>query len=98
MQVLKNSGGSIKNAKLRFDKRGERLLRNQLRVYLSNQLDNKNKRIFKDLKFVDSKQNTLVQLADMVAGAIFSSNSGKDKSYLKLLNESKKIEDIWQFK
>lgn len=81
MQVLKQSS-SIKNAKLRFDRRGEKALRDQLRAYLSRQLDNRNKTVFKDLKFVDSRQNTLIQLADMVAGSIFSAYTGKDKMYL----------------
>lgn len=97
MQVLKNSE-SIKNAKLRFDKRGEKVLRDQLRVYLSRELDNKNKKIFKDLKFVDSRQNTLVQLADMIAGSIFAFYTNKDKIYLNKLKEAKKIENIWEFK
>lgn len=97
MQVIKNSK-SIKNAKLKFDKRGEIEIRNQLRVYLSRELDNKNKNIFNDLKFVDSRQNTLIQLADMVAGSIFSFYTGKDKSYLEELKKSKKVEDIWTFK
>ena len=30
--VLKNHGGTIKNAKLKFDRRGERALRNELRI------------------------------------------------------------------
>lgn len=97
MQVIKNSK-SIKNAKLKFDKRGEIEIRNQLRVYLSRELDNKNKNIFNDLKFVDSRQNTLIQLADMVAGSIFSFYTGKDKSYLEELKKFKKVEDIWTFK
>ena len=97
MQVIKNSK-SIKNAKLKFDKRGEIEIRNQLRVYLSRELDNKKKNIFNDLKFVDSRQNTLIQLADMVAGSIFSFYTGKDKSYLEELIKSKKVEDIWTFK
>ena len=98
MQVLKHTGGKIKNAKLKFDKRGERVLRNQLRTYLSRELDNKNRKVFKDLKFVDSRQNTLVQLADMVAGAIFSSFSGKDKSYFEILKKAGRVEDVWPFK
>ena len=98
MQVLKHNGGTIKNSKLKFDKRGERSLRDQLRVYLSRQLDNKTKKIFKDLKFVDSRQNTLIQLADMVAGAIFASYSGKDKGYLVTLKKAGRIEDIWSYK
>lgn len=97
MQVLKQSK-SIKKAKLRFDKRGERAIRNSLRAYLSRELDNKTKRIFRDLKFVDSRQNTLIQLADMVAGSIFCAYTGKDKTYLEKLRNSKRIDDIWEFK
>jgi hypothetical protein len=98
MQVLKHSVKTIKNAKIKFDKSGEKALRDEMRVYLSKQLDNKNKKIFKDFKFVDSKQNTLVQLADMVAGSIFSSVTGKDKLSLQKLEKSGRVEDIWLFK
>ena len=98
MQVLKHNGGVIKNAKLKFDKRGEKTLRDQLRVYLSQQLDNKNKHIFSDLKFVDSRQNTLIQLTDMVAGSIYASYTKKDKSYLLSLKNARKIDNIWEFK
>lgn len=98
MQILKNNSGKIKDAKLRFDKRGEKTLRNELRVYLSTRLDNKNKRIFKDLKFVDSKQNVLIQLADMVAGSIYRYYCGKEKLYLDLLRKAGRVEDIWEFK
>lgn len=97
MQVLKNSK-SIKNAKLKFDKRGELELRNQLRVYLSRELDNKKNKVFKDLKFVDSRQNTLVQLADMVAGSIFAYYTKKDTDFLEEFNKSKKVDDIWTFR
>ena len=97
MQILKHSK-NIKNAKLRFDKRGEKALRNQLRVYLSKELDNKNKKVFTDLKFVDSRQNTLIQLADLVAGSIFASYTEKDKSYLAKLKEANRVENIWEFK
>ncbi|MDP3998419.1 MAG: DUF3800 domain-containing protein [bacterium] len=98
MQVLKHNGGSIKNAKLKFDKRGEKEIRNQLRVYLSKRLENSKTKIFKDLKFVDSRQNTLVQLADMVSGSIYSFCKEKDKSYLETLKKAGRIEDIWLFK
>lgn len=98
MQVLKHHGGTITNAKLKFDKRGERNIRNELRSYLSRELDNRNNRIFQDLKFVDSKQNTLIQLADMVAGSISTSFSGKYPEYLESLKLSGRIEDLWSFK
>lgn len=98
MQVLKQSKGIIKKAKLKFDKRGEKTLRDQLRVYLSRELDNKVSKIFTDLKFVDSKQNTLIQLADIVAGSIHAAYTNKDKTFLNKFERVKRIEDIWDFK
>lgn len=98
MQVLKYSGGLIKKAKLRFDRRGEKSLRDQLRAYLSRELDNKNKNVFTDLKFVDSKENTLIQLADFAAGSININCSGKDRSYLSTFRKAGRVEDIWDFK
>jgi hypothetical protein len=70
LTVLQQTKGTVRHAKLRFDKRGERRIRNELRAYLSQALDNTAKNIFTDLKFVDSKRDNLVQLADMVAGSI----------------------------
>jgi len=96
MSVLKYNGGTIKNAKLKFDRRGEKRVRNELRAYLSRELANSQNHIFTDLKFVDSKENTLIQLADMVAGTIASSYKDKNEDLLKLLNE--RVEDIWEFK
>jgi hypothetical protein len=96
MSVLKHNDGKIKDARLKFDKRGEKRIRDELRVYLSNSLDNKTKHIFKKLDFVDSKQNILIQLADMVAGTIASSYKNGDKELLPII--SKQVEDIWSFK
>lgn len=98
MQVLRHHKGSIKDAKLKFDKRGEQNIRNELRSYLSRELDNKVNHIFSDLKFVDSKQNTLIQLADMVAGCIGASYSNKYFNYLEVLKQAGRIEDLWEFK
>jgi len=98
MQVLRHNQGKIKKAKLKFDKRGEKTMRDQLRVYLSRQLNNRKEQIFKDLKFEDSRQNTLIQLADMIAGSIYASYSKKTNSYLEMLKRSRRIDDIWSFK
>lgn len=97
MHVIKNSIGRIKKAKLKFDSRGEKALRDELRVYLSRELDNKKNNVFTDVKFVNSRQNTLIQLADMVAGSIFASFTKKDTSYLHQLKEDKKIEDVLEY-
>lgn len=96
MQVLKNSKKSIKKAKLKFDRRGEQKIRDNLRAYLSHELDNKSSHVFIDLKFVDSKTNVLIQLADMVAGTIGAFYKDKNKELLKLIQ--KRVEDIWVFK
>lgn len=96
MQVLRNSGESIRRAKLKFDKRGEKRIRDELRSYLSRELDNKRNKVFSDLKFVGSRQNILIQLADMVAGCIFSYHKGKDKELYKIIQ--KRLEDVWEFK
>lgn len=96
MQVLKNSSGRIRRAKLRFDKRGERRIRDELRVYLSRELDNKRKDIFTELKFVDSKENILIQLADMIAGCIASYHKNKDKDLYGIIK--RRVEDVWEFK
>jgi hypothetical protein len=98
MQVLKNNNGKLKKAKLYFDSRGERAIRDQLRVYLSRELDNKTKKIFRELKFENSKNNTLIQLADMVAGSIYAYYTNKDKYYLEQLQRHNKVEDLWDFK
>lgn len=96
MKVLKNNRKTITNAKLKFDRRGEKKIRDNLRVYLSRELDNKRSHVFTSLKFVDSKTNVLIQLADMVAGAIASSYKNESKELLKLIE--KRVEDLWDFK
>lgn len=49
-----------------------------------------------DLKFVDSKTNVLIQLADMIAGTIAAFYKDKDKELLRIIK--KRVDDIWDFK
>lgn len=95
MQVLKHHNGTINHAKMRFDKRGEKKIRNELRVYLSNELDNKNQDVFTQLKFVDSKESILIQLADMIAGCIAAYHKEKDKDLYKIVK--RRFQDVWEF-
>lgn len=95
MQVFRHSGKSIRKAKLRFDKRGEKKIRDELRTYLSRELDNKSNNIFSDLKFVDSRQNILIQLADMIAGSIASYYKNKDRGLYQIIQ--RRCEDAWMF-
>jgi hypothetical protein len=96
LTVLQQTKGTVRHAKLRFDKRGERRIRNELRAYLSQALDNKVKNIFTDLKFVDSKRDNLVQLADMVAGSIAAYYKGHTTELFSLLQ--KRVEDIEEYR
>ena len=98
MQLLDKSKGRLFDAKLFFDSRGERVVRNELRSYLSKRLNNSENHIFSKFKFVDSKQNTLVQLADIVSGSIMYRYTKSDTSFLQKLKRQGRIEDLWEFK
>lgn len=74
---------NLSNVKLRLDGKGERLFRREFLTYLRKNLKQRNQKIIKDLRFRDSRGDVLIQLADMVAGAI---NRGfqKDKTDAKI--------------
>ncbi len=97
--LLKHSGGSILNAKIRIDGSGDRIFRKNFVSYLRKQLNSDQKRIMDDCKLLDSKQNVLIQLADMIAGSIYRSYQ-KEKTdhliYKKIIQTH--IEDEWRFK
>lgn len=95
--VLKHNWGSISDAKIRLDGRGDREFRRALSTYLRKELNRSSTRIIRDLKFVDSKRNVLVQMTDMVAGAINRSYSDKDDKNLYRGIIAHKIEDEWNY-
>jgi len=97
--VLKHSTGKIKKAKIRLDGHGDRTFRRELLAYLRHNLDTADKGMIKDLRFRDSKRDVLIQMADMVAGAI-SRTFQKDKNDCKIYWDiiKKRKEDIWIFK
>lgn len=97
-QVLQNDRGTIREAKLRFDSHGEKVVRQELVNYLRRELNTPSRRLFKDLKFINSSKDELIQLADMIAGSIRRSSEGKtpeDKSYLEVVKVRK--DNIWYF-
>lgn len=57
----------IVNAKIRIDGSGDRVFKKKFHSYITRELD---KNIVKDCKFLDSKNNVLIQLADMIVGSI----------------------------
>jgi len=96
--VLKYHGGTIADAKVRLDGHGDRGFKQAMTGYLRRELNNPGMKVFRDLKIVDSHTNVLIQLADMVAGAIhrsyYSDKTDKDL-YRNII--AGKIEDEWKF-
>lgn len=96
--VLKHSNNAILNAKIKIDGSGDRVFRKSFLTYLRRELNTDEKKIIKNCKLVDSKDNVLIQLADMIAGTIKRSHDPdkKDGTLLKALIRDK-IEDEWKF-
>jgi hypothetical protein len=96
--LLQNNNKTIKNAKIRLDGLGGKTFKNNLTSYLRKNLNSAEQKVLENLKFRDSKKDVLIQLADMVVGAIKRKYSKKEDSkiYYKIIKE--RIEDIWEFK
>lgn len=65
--------------KIKLDGGGGKLFKRNFSSYLRKELNLKDKNIIRNLKFVDSKNNSLIQLADMVAGALRKSIESNEK-------------------
>lgn len=97
--LLQYSGGSILEAKVRIDGSGDRLFRRNFITYLRKQLNSKKRKVIKDCKLLDSRDNVLIQMADMIAGSIRRSydDTKTDKNIYKNLI-LKHIKDEWRFR
>lgn len=87
----------LNNASIKIDGSGDREFKKELHRYLRSQV---NKNLSFIVKFEESHKNSLIQLADMVAGAISRSYPNETRvakdSWRKLLRN--KIENVWNFK
>ena len=98
-QVLFHSKNTLHDAKIRLDGHGDRIFRKNLTTYLRKELNSSQKKVMKNMRLVDSKKNVLIQMADMIAGAIrrsYDKSKKNNKDYRKII--SKNIEDCWEFK
>jgi len=94
--LLKNDEGNLKNASVKLDGYGDKEARRKLSKYLKSEMSTG--RIAK-FRFLDSKKDNLIQLADMSVGAIARSYNGVRKDSKRWLNMlDKKIDKIWEFK
>ena len=98
--VLKYDNKTLKNAKIKLDGHGERIFRRKLTTYLRRELNVRQKKVVSQLRFVNSKTNVLIQMADMVAGSIYrkyTSNKKDADIYYSILKKHRKIQDCWVF-
>lgn len=96
-QVLVKSADSIKDGRIRLDGHGDKNYKKAAKAYFRQQANPKGG-VIKEMKFVDSKSDNLVQLADMVAGSIVRATQPTktdSNDYMKVIH--KRVEDIWHF-
>lgn len=97
--VLQNDFGTIRNATLVIDesvqdKQKQAHFASYLRKQL-NPVDRRQERRIKTVVFHKSHTDNLIQLADMVAGAIARAYISGDTSFLEMIQ--RRIQDTWQF-
>lgn len=96
-QLMKYDNDALVGAKVKIDGSGDRVFKQELEAYLRRHLHGK----IKDVKMTESHKDNLIQLADMVAGAIGRSYRTDDRNdprrWLNQLRAARKIEDIWDF-
>ena len=85
-------------ADVRLDGHSGREYKKSAEAYFRREINGKSKKIAR-VRFVDSRTNNLIQLADLVAGSILRSyQTGKTDAlvYRKIIE--KRIEDVWDFR
>lgn len=94
-ELLARGGKYIKAASIRIDGRGDRAYKKEVTSYIRKSASFNSS--IKDIRFVDSTTDNLIQLADMVAGAIMRTTTTKTDSnaYFTILRAQ--LEDVWYF-
>lgn len=95
--LMQHDNNILLNASVKIDGSGDKEFKHALTSYLRKQVgENK----IKKFKFVDSKSDNLIQLADMVAGAIarsYNENRKDGNRWLDMLKKKGRIDNIWDF-
>lgn len=93
--MMQHDNEILADANVKIDGSGDRRFRSELQRYLRTQVGRSR---IRKVRFVDSKNNNLIQLADMAVGAIHRSyrDDRKDNDrWRQQLN--RRIEDVWTF-
>nr|VFJ50962.1 MAG: Protein of unknown function (DUF3800) [Candidatus Kentron sp. DK] len=95
--LMRHDDGTLTGAHVKIDGSGSRAFRRELEHYLRRRIGPGR---IKKMRFVDSRKDNLVQLADMAVGAIARSYYPNDRTrhdrWRRVLEP--KIEDIWDFR
>lgn len=97
-QLMQYDNDVLINASIKIDGSGDKEFKKTLTAYLRQSIG-QNK--IKKFKFMDSKSDNLIQLADMIVGAIARSYSETRKDgdrWLNVLDKKGKIKNLWNFK
>jgi len=96
--LLKHDDGATQGASIKIDGSGNAEFKRELTAYLRRQL--RDGQIGK-FKFVDSKSDNLIQLADMCSGAILRAHRNdprRNAVWLQALRRAGRIRDLWSFR
>lgn len=96
--MLKYDNGMLNKAKIIIDGSGDRAFKNEFKAYIRRSIPDQ---CVKRLSLKDSRSDPLIQLADMVAGAIARSYKTDKADYYKwrkMLYDNRQIDNVWDFK
>lgn len=93
--MVAHDGGHLNNAKIIVDDSCDAAFKQELKVYMRRKAL-ENGYSIKEIKFKNWRQNSLVQVADMVCGAIFKKFEREDPEYYNMVK--RKENDLWRFR
>jgi hypothetical protein len=95
--LLKHDSGALTGARVKIDGSGDREFKRELGAYLKREAGEGK---IVSVKFAESHRDNLIQLADMVVGAIARSYREGDRNqhdrWRRMLNS--KVRKIWDFR
>jgi hypothetical protein len=94
-QMLSHDGGLLQDAEVIIDGSGDRTFKRELKTYLKKQLA---PGVLRDLRFSNSSNDRLLQLADMCVGAIARSYSEREHAWRWRRMLLPRIDNVWEFR
>ena len=97
--LVNNAKPHLENATIVVDKLGNRDFRKELAVYLQRKINTKGgTKHVKKVKMEDSRSNNLLQLADMICGAVarsFCSDKSDRMIYRRVISHREMHIQVW---